>query len=112
MSATTAERIGVDAVPGAPRRAMVAESFACARPNSIGPVKAFLEAQGYAVKGEVDGRDLVEERPCTRNQSAPGALVDEELQGSATDTADRVLPAMIACAYAVHARMSSGSSSG
>ena len=45
-------------------------------------------------------------------QSAPGTPVDEELQDSATDTADRVSLAMTACAYAVHARMSSGSSSG
>ena len=45
-------------------------------------------------------------------QSAPGTPVDEELQVSATDTADRVSLAITACAYAVHARMSSGSSSG
>ena len=45
-------------------------------------------------------------------QSAPGSPVDKELQDSATDTADRVSLAMTACAYAVHARMSSGSSSG
>ena len=45
-------------------------------------------------------------------QSAPGTPVDEKPQDSATDTADRVSLAMTACAYAVHARMSSGSSSG
>ena len=45
-------------------------------------------------------------------QSAPGTPVDEELQDSATEMADRVSLAMTACAYAVHARMSSGSRSG
>ena len=45
-------------------------------------------------------------------QSAPGTPVDKELQDSATETADKVSLAMTACAYAVHARMSSGSRSG
>ena len=45
-------------------------------------------------------------------QSLPGTPVDEEPQDSATDTADRLSRAITACAYAVQARMSSGSSSG
>ena len=40
------------------------------------------------------------------------APVDQEFQDSATVTADRVSPATTACAYAVQARISSGSSPG
>ena len=45
-------------------------------------------------------------------QSLPSTPVDEKSQDSATDTADRLSLAITACAYAVQARMSSGSSSG
>ena len=40
------------------------------------------------------------------------AVVDEELHRSDTEIADSVSPEITACAYAKHARMSSGSSSG
>ena len=46
------------------------------------------------------------------SQSAPHTPVNEKPQDSATDTADKVSLAMTACAYAVHARMSSGSRPG
>ena len=45
-------------------------------------------------------------------QPRAGAPVDEELHGSDTEMADSVSREITACAYATHARMSSGSSSG
>ncbi len=45
-------------------------------------------------------------------QSLPGTPVNQKPQDSATDTADKLSLAITACAYAVQARMSSGSSSG
>ena len=45
-------------------------------------------------------------------QTTASATIDKESHDSATDTAASVSLAMTACAYAAHARMSSGSNSG
>ena len=31
----------------------------CLKPNSTGPIKLFLEAQGYVVKGEIEACDVM-----------------------------------------------------
>lgn len=56
-----------------------------------------------------DVMPLAAQPPC---QSLPGTPVNEKPQDSATDTADKLSLAITACAYAVQARISSGSSSG
>lgn len=56
--------------------------------------------------------DIVPLVPQPFRQAAAGAAVDEELHRLSTETAASVSPAITACAYAMHARMSSCSSFG